>query len=437
MDRSGEPTKIHRDPRFFGIREVLKSLSAQLLSEFKSSSIIGHSGDAGEERERFLQKFLSSGHFPKKYALSKGHGKVISSLGHASLQTDIVIYDAFQCPVLRDGENHQFFPIESVYGTIQVKSRLSKAELLNAAENIASVKRLAEHKSITRTSHSYAGAGLSVGDQNPLPFGAIFAYSLDGNSLDSLTKNLSEYHAKSDPKEWVNLICVLDEGVIYNSLSMQPVLDSRDLIRYHEENVRAQSQAPIGAFLPTYEPHAVHHREDALLDFYLALIGTLGMMDLLPPPLHKYVDLPISTSTGNSYKVVGMLAAWSCPTHGLYEPRIHPDWVGKLADYIRTKPQKYPPSEYLAHEMGQSAPMKLLGGDIDKYMPSAFIYSKDGVDPLTLIRMEFTEGGGPVRTYLELEINGDRIFMPQTLLDKEHPFFEKCPKCPTGTAPTM
>jgi len=420
---SDESPKIHREPRFFGLREVLKGISGQLLLEFQGSGLIGHKSDMGEERERFLQKFLSSGHFPKKYALSKGHGKVISTLGRESLQTDIVIYDALQCPVLRDGENHQFFPVESVYGTIQVKSRLSKEQLLDAAENIASVKRLAEHKTITRVQGSYSGAVFAQGDQNPLPLGAIFAYSLDGNSLDSLQKNLAEYHAKTDPKEWVNLICVLGEGVIYNTFDIvDRALDSRDLIRLQGRR---------------YEPGAVHHGQDALLDFYLALIGALGMLDLLPPPLHEYVDLPIATPEGHSYKIA-MLQGWKCTAHGAYEPRLQPEWIVLLANFIKSEPQKYKASVCMAHVMGQTDTSKIIGIELlDQYKAPAYIYSRDGIDPLTTIQMRLDENNRPIQMYWELEIDGEPVLLPQKFIDKEHPLFECCPKCPRGTSPVM
>lgn len=407
---------IYRENRFFGLRDVLKGVSQHLRLDFKKSSVIGHSGDTGEEREIFLKNFLMSGHLPKKYSISKGHGKVISALGHVSLQTDLVIYDGHSCPILRDGGNHQFFPIESIYAAIQVKSRLSKKDFLDAAKNIASVKRIAEDKTVTRHMNSYGMAGMTIGVRNPLPFGAIFAYSLAGNSLDSLAENMAEYHATVDPKEWVNLVCVLDEGVIYNMLGMERVIDSRDIIKYKSQS---------------YRPNALHSGEDALLDFYLAMIGALGMLDLAPPPLHKYVDLPIPTTCGHSYKIgyePGDLCAKDCSKHGLYELRLTKKWIKKLADFLASLPEKILPSIYLAKEFGQDQPMKGSGFNVDEYMPKAFIYTENGIDPLPFLRVKMEEGQY-VRQFFKLEFDGHTVFIPSHFIGDMGSLLEGCPKC--------
>jgi hypothetical protein len=407
---------IYRTNRFFGLRDVLKGISEHLRLDFKKSSVIDHSGDMGEERELFLKRFLLSGHLPGKYSVSKGHGKVISSLGHVSLQTDLLLYDGYNCPVLRDGESHQFFPIESVYAAIQVKSRLSKSDFLDAAKNIASVKRIAEDKAVTKHTTFYGGAGMAVGIRNPLPFGAIFAYSLHGNSLKSLSENMAEYHAKTDPKEWVNLVCILDEGVIYNMFGPDRVLDSRDIIKHQGQ---------------LYQPNALHSGKDALLDFYLAMMGALGMLDLIPPPLHVYVDLPVPTDSGHSYKMghdIGDICARDCSEHGLYEPHLKKEWIEKLANFLSTSPKEYPPSVYLAKEFGQTQPMQVSGVNVDEYMPAALIYTENGIDPFPLIQMKL-EDGRPARQIFKLEFDGQTVFIPSHFIGDPENLLQGCPKC--------
>lgn len=320
---------IAQSPRFFGLRDVLAAISTTLRNDFAASAIIGHPGDIGDEREHFLQRFLRSGHFPRKYEISKGHGKVISTDGRSSLQTDLVMYDAYSCPVLRDGQNHQFFPVESVYGVIEVKSRLTKDKFVDAATNIASVKVLAKDGNVD---FRHLGGMAVVTTRNPLPFGAIFAYSLGGNSLDSLAENLREWHRSQPPQLWPNLVCVLDEGVIYVDHLRGTVLDSRDIISMPRDELRVR---------------AVQHGKDSLLYFYLNLIGALGRLELRPPPLDKYVDLPVHVD-GLAYRFSGhVVAALRCPEHGLFEPRLTPEWIRRLKAFLDTNP----PLVLLCHKM--------------------------------------------------------------------------------------
>ena len=411
-----EDDVVARSPRFFGLRDVLAAISTTLRNDFAASAVIGHPGDVGDERERFLQSFLRSGHFPRKYEISKGHGKIISTDGRASLQTDIVMYDAYNCPVLRDGHNHQFFPIESVYAVIEVKSRLTKDKFVEAATNIASVKALAKDGPVELR---HLGGMAVVRTRNPFPFGAIFAYSVGGNSLDSLAENVREWHQEQPPQLWPNLVCVLDEGIIYVDHVRGIVLDSRDIISVPRDELSVR---------------AVHKGKDSLLYFYLNLIGALGRLELPPPPLDKYVDLPVHVG-GLSYRFSGhVVAALSCPEHGLFEPRLAAEWIRRLKAFVETNPPLFLASEYMAWEMGQPSPMRMHGRDLDDFMPAAQIYVEGTEDLPALFRMR---GQHPnlERGYIQVTVNDKELLVPRKYLGADNPFFEKCPSCPAGTPP--
>ena len=62
--------------------------------------------------------------------------------GHSPGHRDIIIHDALNAPVLFKGKT-AVVPIESVYGIIEVKSSLSKTELLDTLAKIQAFKRLA------------------------------------------------------------------------------------------------------------------------------------------------------------------------------------------------------------------------------------------------------------------------------------------------------
>lgn len=72
---------------------------------------------------------------PRSVAPSASGLKFASSTrGLLSRQVDIVIYDAFACPKLPVDDSAAIFPIESVFGAIEVKSDLSSGELQGAYE---------------------------------------------------------------------------------------------------------------------------------------------------------------------------------------------------------------------------------------------------------------------------------------------------------------
>jgi hypothetical protein len=100
------------------------------------------------------------------------NAEIISVNGQVSKQCDIVIVDR-STPRLRDIKSHHVIPAECVYGVIEVKTRLTGPELVDACNKIASVKRL------RRSSYTQDG-------WMPLPiFGHVFAFdSIQMKSLN-------------------------------------------------------------------------------------------------------------------------------------------------------------------------------------------------------------------------------------------------------------
>lgn len=402
--------------RFGGLGDALGDVQTNLMGRFESSERIGHNGDRGEEREIFLKHFLNSAHVPKRYAVVKGHANILNRSGRFSEQADLVLYDANSCALLRDGENHSYLPIESVYAAIQVKSRLSKKELVKSADNIASVKRLSWHGPVTRRRTNYSGATHAEGDFNPIPLGVIFAYDLADNSLESLRENILEYCGRTDPIEWPNIVCVLNSGIIYRSggLDSPWLIDSRDLICSPRTSQSLVARDSGGR---------------TLLDFYLALMGGLGMLELMPPPLHAYVDLPMVSATGVAYQVD--LAAIECPTHGPHEVVLREEWATALAAFVSADDTiLYPPATLLGAILGspetRQAPILM-----DQHYGPGVVYAPGVSDPLSLLKMRF-ESGRPTLPYLQVIIEGVRVIVPECFVDGHEglpEIFRACPEC--------
>src|SRR5205823_4860490 len=108
-------------------------------TQVEQSNLFTHRGDRGEFREDIIQKFLRP-FLPTCYGLAGG--EVFSSDGEQSAQVDIVIYDEFFSPVLFRDQRRLLFPAESIYGSIEVKSHFTGADVERSFENISSIKRL-------------------------------------------------------------------------------------------------------------------------------------------------------------------------------------------------------------------------------------------------------------------------------------------------------
>jgi len=176
------------------VKEIFGHLSDHLRLKFEMSSELNHNTLRGNVREDTLSTFLSNGMLPKKFDV--GTGEIISTNSAVSKQCDLVIYDSLNSAPLYYEPAAQVFPIEIVCGTIEIKSKLSKNKLIEGLENIKSMKSLGKSR---------------------IPFGIVFAYSLNGNSLDSLAENLRDWEKEREIVDWPELIVVNGEGVIYHS----------------------------------------------------------------------------------------------------------------------------------------------------------------------------------------------------------------------------
>jgi hypothetical protein len=211
------------------VSELFRQHEATISTLARQAGIVQHAGDRGGNREEILRTFLSQ-HLPSKYGVTKG--EVVTKSGVHSHAADVLIYDAINCPVLYVGET-RVLPIEGVYGVIEVKSRLSKAELLDAAKKIEAFKRLAPRElSVIRT-REYVTV-----HRPSRPFGIVFGFDLVDNSLDSLLDNWHEANLViHDVNFMANLVAILGEGLLlvehvdWSLGQIGPLLDTDEFVR--------------------------------------------------------------------------------------------------------------------------------------------------------------------------------------------------------------
>lgn len=89
-------------------------------------------------RERIVSDLLKP-FLPTRLAI--GTGFIITHNNNISTQCDLIIYDREHTPVIENSEQ-RFFPVECVVGVIEVKSKLTKADLTVALKKLADIKKL-------------------------------------------------------------------------------------------------------------------------------------------------------------------------------------------------------------------------------------------------------------------------------------------------------
>jgi len=125
----------------FDATDFITRLGHSLIREFEEARKATTSPLIGEAIETPVRKRLQQV-LPRGIAV--GSGCVIDSYGNCSRQQDVVLYEQGICPVfsINDTPQSTYYPCEGVIAVIEVKSSLASAELEDAFEKIASVKRL-------------------------------------------------------------------------------------------------------------------------------------------------------------------------------------------------------------------------------------------------------------------------------------------------------
>lgn len=184
----------------------IESMAKKMVIKYQEvTSHIEHMGLRGSERENILRKHIKQ-LLPQKFTV--GNGVVTDVNGTQSKQQDFFVYDAFNSPVFLHMESSCIIPIESVYATVEVKSKLTKETLRQSVENIKSVKQL----SITVLKNSFF-----IPDQYNFILGTVFSYTSD-SSIETIAQNVNEICQNIPKENQPSVICVFDKGLIVNVL---------------------------------------------------------------------------------------------------------------------------------------------------------------------------------------------------------------------------
>ncbi len=121
-------------------RSLLESASKVMKAEFeRAKNDVPHYGERGTEVEYILIKWLEQ-YIPKRFSVTSGF--IIDDGDKVSPQTDIIIYDSLNSPVLRHSEKFKILPADNVAISIEVKSRLTKDAFLDSVKKTNIIKSL-------------------------------------------------------------------------------------------------------------------------------------------------------------------------------------------------------------------------------------------------------------------------------------------------------
>ena len=231
--------------------EMLRKSIKRLEADYDFSAIIDHNTSKGTFREHIVKQFLRP-FLPGAYGVSGG--QAFDEEGNISKQLDIVIYDAIHSYVAPYMDDFIYFPCESVYGNIEIKSRLDNKSFLEAVENIISLKKLKRKYSDTYQvtpikELRIKGVTWEKSVTNEY-FGIIFAY--DGVSSEKVLEYIKEYSEKNPQnREYLPNIIVL--------LKSQTIIS-----RYHRHEDGTYSFQPLKNFDGFY---ALNYADDILAEF--------------------------------------------------------------------------------------------------------------------------------------------------------------------------
>jgi hypothetical protein len=166
------------------IRERLRADAAHLIARAAAERGIVHKGLRGRFRELLVDSILAPW-LPPYAACATGVVVDVEDRVRESTQDDIVIFDRSIVPAVfaHSSAPEGVFPYDGVLGRVEVKSRLTRAELRNAA---AAAREIVDMKFC-----SDQGPHLSW----PRPVSTIFAFASDlsGPAEDELARMISVF----------------------------------------------------------------------------------------------------------------------------------------------------------------------------------------------------------------------------------------------------
>jgi hypothetical protein len=210
MPRKSRRVASQSPPSAGALAEILQGVSEKLQKDFDHiSAAIKHNPSKGKVRERQLAKEFLRKYLPDRFGIT--HGEIVSVDGQTSGECDLIIYDALVCPVLLKEEDYQIVPVEATYGVVEVKSKITSAELLKSAKNICAIKRMPKTAFSVPSSIFQMQSNIYGKTWNFFPVtGFLFGYR--SIKLETLGLELEAFNQQISAEHRIDYVCALDKG---------------------------------------------------------------------------------------------------------------------------------------------------------------------------------------------------------------------------------
>jgi hypothetical protein len=283
---------------------------------------------------------------------------------------------------------YEVHPIESVYGVIQVKSRLTKKELHSGLRNLASFKRLeppaSRQTGFIPFTHPF---------QAERGFALLFAYVGDMSWMDVIRE--LEMFAKSNPARTLpNAIYILDRGYF--------LFGDGDGAHLFNKEIEA---------IQTPQMHGYPDREGlCLYEFQSQLLALLRHTAVHPAQLDPYFRLPL-VAEGLSYAfTMGNFAeVGHCDHHGDFQRKISPQALETLIRWCSAaEPINWIKATNIAYNLPDNEEAyRRQPGDVHIYNPESLPFSD-------ILLMDGVVAGRPVRSlaFDSISAAGITIWVP-------------------------
>lgn len=384
-----------KDREFHGLeREFIYYLS-QMILDYEKSKNIKHPRDVGTVRETILRNFLlNSGYLPKKYSISNSSVRIASINGKISNEIDIAFYNQNELITLMKREDiYEVYPIENVYGVIQVKSNLTKKELKSGFKNLLSFKKLENENKISSK------------------FTLLFAYTSD-MKWNEIVREI-EIFTKENPKNlFPNAIFILDKGYFIFGDSKKYTITNIDILSLNEVLI-----------------YGFPDRQQLnLYNFQSILLELLNKSKTKTIELNSYFRLPFTTENEESYKFrLGAFAEiGNCKIHGNFSRKISSSSLSKIINWCSN-------SETINPIEAMNIAYNISSNEIKnkESYENVYIYNPENLDLKDILIYTNINSTGEISTplaYDMIESENMSIWIPYYYSIKEN-LISGCTKC--------
>jgi hypothetical protein len=194
----------------------LAGVFAQVANKMRADmeaarSALSHPGLKGGAFEEAFRQFLRD-YLPDNLDVSTG--QLVDSCGRMARQLDVVISDRARTPILFQSSQTRVIPVACVYAVIEVKAHIDTSELDSILTNMDSVRAL---EKLAFTPDYPVVRTISVYDQPAQIWPVMyFVFAFEGIDIQTVAKNLAVRQLSRPANRRIDMICVLDQGVICN-----------------------------------------------------------------------------------------------------------------------------------------------------------------------------------------------------------------------------